>query len=110
VSRAGYYRFIKLVKQSAEEMDLRDAIQKIAVRMPAYGYRRITAELRRDDWVVNRKRVLRLMRPDNLLCLRRRVFVRTTDSDHGLRVYPNLARELQVNGLNQLWDSMIPSV
>jgi putative transposase len=103
VSRAGYYRFITQVEQSAEEMDLRDAIQKIAVRMPAYGYRRITAELRRDDWVVNRKRVLRIMREDNLLCLRRRSFVRTTDSGHKLPVYPNLAKELKVSGLNQLW-------
>src|SRR6266851_4151608 len=54
-------------------------------------------------WVVNHKRVLRLMRADNLLCLRNRAFVCTTDSDHQLRVYPNLARELKVNGLNQLW-------
>jgi transposase InsO family protein len=84
-------------------MELRDAIQKLAVEMPAYGYRRITAALRRADWVVNHKRVLRLMRADNLLCLRRRAFVRTTDSDHALRVYPNLARDLQVDGLNQLW-------
>ena len=76
-------------------MELRDAIQKIAVQMPAYGYRRITAELRRDDWVVNRKRVLRMMREDNLLCLRRRSFVRTTDSGHKLPVYPNLAKELR---------------
>jgi transposase InsO family protein len=84
-------------------MELRDAIQKLAIEMPAYGYRRITAALRRDDWVVNHKRVLRLMRADNLLCLRRRAFVRTTDSDHVLRVYPNLARDLKVDGLNQLW-------
>jgi transposase InsO family protein len=92
-----------LVEESAEEMELRDAIQKVAVEMPAYGHRRITAELRRADWVVNRKRVLRLMREDNLLCLRRRAFVRTTNSDHKLPVYPNLAKELKVNGLNQLW-------
>lgn len=84
-------------------MELRDAIQKIAVRMPAYGYRRITAQLRRDDWKVNRKRVLRIMREDNLLCLRGRSFVRTTDSNHKLSVYPNLAKELTVSGLNQLW-------
>ena len=84
-------------------MELRDAIQKLAVEMPAYGYRRITAALRRDEWVVNHKRVLRLMRADNLLCLRRRAFVRTTDSDHELRVYPNLALDLKVDGLNQLW-------
>ena len=103
VSRAGYYRFIEPVKENAEEMELRDAIQKIAVEMPAYGYRRITAALRRAGWEVNQKRVLRLMRADNLLCLRKRAFVRTTDSDHQLQVYPNLARDLQPTGLNQLW-------
>ncbi len=84
-------------------MKLRDAIQKLAVEMPAYGYRRITMALRRAGWVVNHKRVLRLMREDNLLCLRRRAFVRTTDSNHQLRVYPNLARDMKVDGLNQLW-------
>jgi transposase InsO family protein len=103
VSRAGYYRFIKPAQERAEEMELRDAIQKIAVEMPAYGYRRITAELRRGDRTVNHKRVLRLMREDNLLCLRRRAFVRTTDSDHKLPVYPNLAKDVKLNRLNQLW-------
>ena len=103
ISRAGYYRFIKPVPEQAEEMGLRDAIQKLALEMPAYGYRRITMALRRGGWVVNHKRVLRLMRADNLLCLRNRAFVRTTDSDHQLRVYPNLARELSLSGLNQLW-------
>lgn len=84
-------------------MELRDAIQRIAVEMPAYGHRRITAELRRADWVVNRKRVLRIMQDDNLVCLRGRSYVRTTDSNHKLPVYPNLARDLKVSGLNQLW-------
>lgn len=84
-------------------MRLRDAIQKIALQMPAYGYRRVTAELRRRSWRVNHKRVLRLMRQDNLLCLRRRAFVRTTNSDHKLAIYPNLARNLVVSGVNQLW-------
>lgn len=84
-------------------MELRDQIQKIAIQHPAYGYRRITAELGRRKKVVNRKRVLRIMREDNLLCLRRRSFVRTTNSDHKMPVYPNLARELKVSGLNQLW-------
>lgn len=84
-------------------MELRDAIQKIALKMPAYGYRRVTAELRRQGGTVNHKRVLRIMREDNLLCLRRRKFVVTTDSNHKLPVYPNLARDLKVTGLNQLW-------
>ena len=103
VSRASYYRFLKPGKEKAEEMELRDEIQKLAVQMPAYGYRRITAALQRAGWEVNHKRVLRLMRADNLLCLRKRAFVRTTDSDHNLPVYPNLARALPVTGLNQLW-------
>ena len=84
-------------------MELRDAIQRIAVEMPAYGHRRITAELRRAAWVVNRKRVLRIMQEDNLVCLRGRSYVRTTDSNHKLPVYPNLAKDLKLSGLNQLW-------
>jgi putative transposase len=91
------------VAEKAEEMKLRDAIQQLAVEMPAYGYRRITAALQHAGWEANHKRVLRLMRADNLLCLRKRAFVRTTDSNHELRIYPNLARELKPSGLNQLW-------
>ena len=103
VSRSGYYRFLKPGVDKSEEMELRDEIQKIAIQRPAYGYRRITAELVRRNRVVNRKRVLRIMREDNLLCLRRRSFVRTTDSDHKMPVYPNLAKDVKPNGLNQLW-------
>ena len=82
---------------------MRDAIQRIAVEMPAYGSRRITAELRRQGWVINRKRVQRMMRQDNLLCLRRKKFIRTTDSEHGLAVYPNLVPTLDSSAVNQLW-------
>jgi len=71
--------------------------------MPAYGRRRITAELQRGGWTVNHKRVHRIMREDNLLCLRRRKFVVTTDSRHGHPVYPNLAAGLKPTGVNQLW-------
>ena len=103
MSRAGYYRFLNAAGESPEETELRDAIQRIAIDKPTYGYRRITAQLRRDGRVVNSKRVLRIMREDNLLCHRRKKFVRTTDSDHGLRVYPNLAKGLVLTGVNQLW-------
>ena len=72
-------------------MDLRDAIQRIALEWPSYGRPRITAELRRRGWKVNPKRVYRIMREDNLLCVRKRKFVVTTDSNHGRKVYPNLA-------------------
>jgi transposase InsO family protein len=74
-------------------MHLRDAMQRIALEMPSYGRPRITAELRRRGWMVNPKRVYRIMREDNLLCLRRRKFIVTTDSRHGFRVYPNVAPE-----------------
>jgi transposase InsO family protein len=86
---------------------LRDELQKVALAWPAYGYRRITAELRRRGFDVNHKRVLRLMRADNLLCVRRRAFVLTTDSRHSLPVYPNLARELAPTAVNELWVSDI---
>ncbi len=84
-------------------MALRDAIQRIALEFPAYGRPRMTVELKRRGWAVNHKRVYRLMREDNLLCLRKRRFVVTTDSDHGLAVYPNLARPMKLTGLDQLW-------
>jgi len=84
-------------------MELRDAIQRIALEWPCYGRPRITRELRRQGWTVNPKRVYRLMREDNLLCVRRRKFVVTTDSNHDRRIYPNLARDLVLTGLNQLW-------
>jgi transposase InsO family protein len=84
-------------------MDLRDAIQRIAVEWPSYGRPRITQELRRRGWRVNPKRVYRLMREDNLLCVRRRKFVVTTDSNHGRRVYQNLARNMILTATDQLW-------
>jgi putative transposase len=102
VSRAGFYRFSPKEKGEAD-MALRDAMQRIALEFPSYGRRRMTAALKRRGWAVNRKRVYRLMREDNLLCLRKRKFIVTTDSDHRLPIYPNLAGSMQVAGVNQLW-------
>ena len=103
ISRAGYYRWGVPKPSFPVEMEFRDALQKIALESPAYGYRRITAELNRCGFEINHKRVLRLMRQDNLLCLRHKAYVVTTDSRHELRVYPNLARDLALSGINQLW-------
>lgn len=103
ISRAGYYRFLLRGKAQEADMDLRSAIQTIALEWPAYGYRRVHAELRQQGWMVNHKRVLRLMRADNLLCLRRRKFILTTDSNHELPIYPNLAREMVLSDIGQLW-------
>jgi putative transposase len=104
VSRAGYYRHFAASAPRAEETSVRDAIQRLALAHRHYGYRRITAQLRREGFAVNHKRVLRLMREDNLLCLRKQPFVPvTTASRHDWRVVANLARGMIPTGLNQLW-------
>jgi putative transposase len=104
VSRASFYRFDQDAGAgSSQDIDLRDAIQRIALEWPSYGRRRITAELRRNGRAVNPKRVYRLMREDNLLCARKRKFVATTNSNHGRKVYPNLAPAMVLTGMDQLW-------
>ena len=103
LSRASYYRWRVPPVSYPVEMELRDAMQRVALQFPAYGYRRITAALQRRGFAVNHKHVLRVMRADNLLCLRRKSFRVTTDSRHELQVYPNLAAGIQPRGLNQLW-------
>jgi len=103
VSRAGYYRFLTTPAAGDKDIDLRDAIQRIALEWPTYGRPRITAELQRRGWRVGPNRVYRIMGEDNLLCLRRRKFVITTNSKHKQPVYPNRAREMVLTGINQLW-------
>jgi len=95
VSRSGFYRFDSgSLPRPDDDMELRDAIHRIALEWPSYGRPRITAELRRQGWTVNHKRVRRLLREDTLLCLRKRKFVVTTDSNHGRKVYSNLAGKM----------------
>jgi putative transposase len=104
VSRAGFYRFLQEQMPAEEDMEVRSAIQQIALEhQRRYGYRRITAELRREGMRVNHKRVSRIMREDNLLAVQPRAFVVTTDSDHQLEVYLNLAGRMKLSGMNQLW-------
>ena len=104
VSQAGYYRFRLRGQAKQADMDLRSQMQRIALRWPAYGYRRVHAELLRQGWTINHKRVLRLLRADNLLCVRRRKFMfGTTDSRHGLPIYPNLAAGMVLTSIDQLW-------
>jgi putative transposase len=103
VSRAGFYRSLRSRQAMPVEMEIRDEMQKIAVEWPSYGYRRITAELQNRGFAINHKRVLRMMREDNLLCVRRRKFVVTTDSRHNLPIYRNLAAQIVPTAINQLW-------
>jgi putative transposase len=102
VSRASYYRWLQLGEEGlAEEMRLPSAIQEGSLRYRCYGYRLITALLRQQDWIVNIKRVRRLMSKDGLLAIRRREFIATTDSGHGMPIYPNLAASLELSAVYQ---------
>ncbi len=104
VSRASFYRSLAGQMPQEEEMELQAAIHEIALEhWRRYGYRRITAELRRRGMRVNHKRVLRIMREDNLLAVQPRAFVHTTDSEHEWEVYLNLASRMKLTGVDQLW-------
>jgi len=104
VSRAGFYRDWQQRAPQAEQMELRNRIQQIVlVHRRSYGYRRVKQELGEQGWQVNHKRVARLMAEDNLLAVRRRQYILTTDSKHDLPVFPNLAATMKLTGINQLW-------
>jgi putative transposase len=104
VSRAGFYRFLAAKHPAEEETEVRSAIHAIVLEhRHRYGYRRVARELGRRGLRVNHKRVARLMREDNLLAVQPRAFVLTTDSDHELEVYLNLARRMHLTAVNQLW-------
>ena len=104
VSRAGFYRYLQAKAPDDEDLALRDRMQQlVAESRQRRGYRPLTHQLQRQGWQVNHKRVMRLMREDNLLCLRKKKFVLTTDSRHEFHVYTNLARGMKVTELNQLW-------
>lgn len=110
VNRGSYYRGEAPLaadrERRAEAMGLRERIEAIVLEFPGYGYRRVTAQLQREGWAVNHKRVLRIMRAESLLCELQRRWVKTTDSEHGLRTYPNLLAQRgwrQLTGINQAW-------
>jgi putative transposase len=105
LSRAGYYRHAE-PREDPEGTALRGAIEQIVLELPGYGYRRVTKQLQRDGWKVNHKRVLRIMREECLLCRLKRRWVRTTDSEHGWRTYPNLLAQAgwrRLTGPDQAW-------
>ena len=103
VSRAGFYRGWEQKAPDQAAMALRDAIQRASLEHPRYGAAKVAEVLRRDGWVISLTRVQRVRRQDNLLAVRRRKFVVTTDSDHDFLVYPNLAQYMVLTAVNQLW-------
>lgn len=107
VSRSGFYKwFQRSIGQDDGlnlDVQIREEIQNIAIEFPGYGYRRITIELQNRDYSVKEKIVRKFMKEDNLLCVKRRFKIQTTDSNHGEKIYPNLARDLKVTCINRLW-------
>lgn len=107
VSRSGFYKwFQRSIRPDSGpnlEIKIREEIQNIVIEFPGYGYRRVTIELQNRDYSVKEKIVRKFMKEDNLLCVKRRFRLQTTDSNHGEKIYPNLARDLKVTGINHLW-------
>ena len=107
VGRSGYNAWQKrkqsLNLSNSYVMKLKNEIQKIVVEFTGYGYRRVAKELHRRGYKVNHKRVLNLMRQDNLLCIKRKFRPVTTNSNHNFRIYPNLAKDITITDVNQLW-------
>jgi len=103
VSRAGFYRDWQERQPQEAEVAIRDAVQRAALRHRCYGYRRVMKMVQRGGVMVGERVVRRILRTDNLLAVRRRKFVVTTDSEHRFTVYPNLAQYVRVSAINQLW-------
>lgn len=105
---SSYYRCrTESAEAKGHEADLMDRIEAICLEFPRYGYRRVTAQLKREKLLINHKKVLRLMRQSDLLCRVKRRFTRTTDSNHGFPRYPNLIKGMAIGHLNQVWLSDI---
>lgn len=103
ISRASFYRSFHQRAPRQADTVLRDAIQRVCLTTRLYGYRRVLRQLSEEGIHADKDRIRRLMREDNLLCLRKRKFALTTDSQHGMTVYFNLAAGVQLTGLDQLW-------
>jgi len=103
VSRSWYYEKQTRPEASEADVELRDAIECIILEFAGYGYRRVTHALKRAGWIVNHKRVLRIMREESLLCQLKRHFVHTTDSQHPYQVYPNLVKGMVIEAPDVVW-------
>jgi putative transposase len=106
-SRSGYYKWRDKSHdpecENNSDVAIKEEMQKIVIEFPGYGYRRVKVELRNRNHIVNQKKVRRLMKEDNLICVRKRFKLQTTDSNHGEKIYPNLVKTLEVTCINQLW-------
>ena len=97
-----YYQSVSTVEGLGDER-LAEMIRDIQDELPGYGYRRVTEELYRRGHLVNHKRVARVMKDNGLGITPRRRFVRTTDSNHGQPIFPNLYRNIIPTVPNRVW-------
>jgi transposase InsO family protein len=102
-SRSSYYYQPKL----KDETEVKSAIESVAADWPTYGYRRVTKQLHRQEWVVNKKRIQRLMREMGLQVKIKRKARKTTNSEHDFPRYPNLVQDLEIVRPDQVWVSDI---
>ena len=103
VSRSHLLVQLAVSRPSEEEVAVRDAIERIVLEFPGYGYRRVTHALARDGWTINHKRVLRIMHQEALLCQLKKRFIVTTDAEHGCPVYPNRLHGVVPQTINHAW-------
>jgi len=104
LNRSSFYYKSKIEMEQVEaEADLRDRIESLCLEFPRYGYRRVTHQLQHEEYQINHKKVLRLMRESDLLCRVKRRWVRTTDSGHPFPRYPNIIKDMAISRLNQVW-------
>jgi transposase InsO family protein len=104
VSRAGFYRGWAEKEPEEAELVLRAAVQKVVLaHRRRYGYRRVLRDLRNAGIVVGKHRLQRIMREDNLLAIRGRKFILTTESQHEYNVYLNLAARVNLSSIDQVW-------
>ncbi len=98
-----YYKGGNDFHKQKEDADLRDRIEKIIVEHECYGYRRVTAQLKREGLNINHKLVQRIRQEEGLICKIKKGWITTTDSNHRYPVYDNLLKDAKVTGVNQAW-------
>jgi putative transposase len=112
LSTSTYYYKPKVSRElrAIEESQIRDAIEKVHLKLPKSGYRTMLRYLRRQGFSVGEMRLRRIMKENNLQAKIKKKFIKTTDSEHDQKVYPNLLPEMAVDNINQVWVSDITYV
>jgi putative transposase len=103
--RSSFYYSPKETSSAEQDHEkaLKGRIETLCLEFPRYGYRRVTAQLHREGLPINHKKVLKIMKANDLLCRPQKRWVRTTQSDHGYPLYPNLLKDRPITAINEAW-------